>query len=460
MSPLRHILKLSVVIVFGSAGVAGADPLPITGEFLVNTTIAGNQVLPKTCSGSSGHVVVWQGLGAGEDIFGQLYNDAGVPVGSQIQINATTGGQQVQPDVACRDDGSFVVVWKGPDIGMPVDRIYARRFTAAGSPILKPTPNGEIVVDAMASGPKSAPAVAYSSSGEFLAVWQAQDGSMDDGIWGRAFGANGLALTSETPINVTTMGNQQDPAAAFIKTPVEAFAVVWEGGVGADVFLQRVRRKGGNLLLEGSELVVNSGNTTGVQENPDVAVSAITPDQGNINRIAVVWQGPNEALDRIWYRLWDTNGASITNETVVDTDLLAGPQAEPSVSMPDEAPELEVQPIITWSQAEGGDRSTGVPVFIVGARRPRTLLSELWGAPPANPVFDISVLGTTTSNSDVAIQPDGDFVVAWQTTGQDTSGEGIYARIFDANWLASFLFLDGFESGNTSAWSSTTPLIE
>ena len=53
----------------------------------------------------------------------------------------------------------------------------------------------------------------------------------------------------------------------------------------------------------------------------------------------------------------------------------------------------------------------------------------------------------------IAVAGDADFVVAWESDGQDGSGFGIRTRLFAGN----FLFRDGFERANTAAWSATVP---
>lgn len=53
----------------------------------------------------------------------------------------------------------------------------------------------------------------------------------------------------------------------------------------------------------------------------------------------------------------------------------------------------------------------------------------------------------------LAMDGDGDFVVAWTADGYDGSGYAIRARRFEG----TFLFRDGFESGATNAWSFTSP---
>ncbi len=55
----------------------------------------------------------------------------------------------------------------------------------------------------------------------------------------------------------------------------------------------------------------------------------------------------------------------------------------------------------------------------------------------------------------MAADGDGDFVVVWSSfgsSGSDSAGESIQGQRF-----AVPLFTDGFESGDTSAWSNTVP---
>jgi hypothetical protein len=55
----------------------------------------------------------------------------------------------------------------------------------------------------------------------------------------------------------------------------------------------------------------------------------------------------------------------------------------------------------------------------------------------------------------VAVDGSGDFVVVWTSygsSGDDASGFSIQGQTYTAG-----IFSDGFESGNTSAWSSVVP---
>ncbi len=57
------------------------------------------------------------------------------------------------------------------------------------------------------------------------------------------------------------------------------------------------------------------------------------------------------------------------------------------------------------------------------------------------------------TRSAVAADGAGNFVVAWGSVGQDGSTTGIFAA--QSLEPLSHIFSDGFESGTTSAWSAT-----
>jgi len=54
----------------------------------------------------------------------------------------------------------------------------------------------------------------------------------------------------------------------------------------------------------------------------------------------------------------------------------------------------------------------------------------------------------------VAIHPGGDFLVTWESRGGSFGTDSSYSSIQGQRY-ASPIFADGFESGDTSSWSST-----
>ena len=94
------------------------DIMPMTNEFLVNTTVAGDQDHPSIVAlPSGGFVVAWQdashvGLDqSGSSIHLQTFDGLGGKLGGEIVVNSTTTGDQTAPEVAALADGRVVVTW-------------------------------------------------------------------------------------------------------------------------------------------------------------------------------------------------------------------------------------------------------------------------------------------------------------------------------------------------------------
>ncbi len=62
------------------------------------------------------------------DIYARIFDASGVPVGEEFVVNASTTGNQTNPDVSAHADGSFVVSWADNNDS----RIYQAYFDADG----------------------------------------------------------------------------------------------------------------------------------------------------------------------------------------------------------------------------------------------------------------------------------------------------------------------------------------
>ena len=108
-----------------------ADANPLTDEFRVNSTVAGNQAHAKIAMNADGRfVVVWDTDDA--DVFAQIFDPAGNRVGTEFRVNASLTGTQQLPDVIMDDAGNFVVTWNGSGLD-DANGVFARRFDANGA---------------------------------------------------------------------------------------------------------------------------------------------------------------------------------------------------------------------------------------------------------------------------------------------------------------------------------------
>src|SRR2546428_713996 len=91
--------------------------------------------------------------------------------------------------------------------------------------------------------------------------------------------------------------------------------------------------------------------------------------------------------------------------------------------------------------------------FRIDALEPRTLLAFA----PAGPEFRVN---TTTANDElgasVAVDADGDFVVAWESRGEYSPSYGIYARRYDAAGVAQG---DEFRANTVTAGDQHNPSV-
>ena len=114
---------------------------------------------------------------------------AQVPEGSQFQVNTYTTLDQYTPSVAIQSTGDFVVIWRSPgSSGTDTsDRsVQGQRFDSAGLPL-----GTEFQVNTYTSGNQRSPAVAGDAGGDFVVVWQSsgQDGS-SYGVFAQRFAAS------------------------------------------------------------------------------------------------------------------------------------------------------------------------------------------------------------------------------------------------------------------------------
>ena len=120
-----------------------------------------------------------------------------------------------------------------------------------------------------------------------------------------------------------------------------------------------------------------------------------------------------------------------------------GPQDNPAVDL-----DIAGNFVVVWRSA--GSSGAGTSEYSIQGR-----LYASDGS-PVGPDGQINTYTTSNQVSPVVgIDSDGDFVVVWRSDGSggtDDSGTSIQGQSFSIS-----LFVDGFESGNTSHWSSSSP---
>lgn len=238
------------------------------GEFRINTTVTGDQIVPSIGTDKFGNfVVTWSSFQSGDwDVYARRFAADGTAQGGEFLVNGTTVQHQLDSAVAVCPDGDFLISWTGDETGD--GNIYARRYDAAGAAL-----GSAFRVNSYVSGDQLDSQVAMDALGNVIVVWTSvgQDGDKE-GIYGqRIDGATGL-IGGEFRVNTVTAEEQRLPSVAMNASG--EFVVAWtsrnQDGSDYGVYAQRFTDKGTRV---GGEFRVNT-ETNRMQTDPSVAIDS------------------------------------------------------------------------------------------------------------------------------------------------------------------------------------------
>lgn len=404
---------------------------PAGDETLANVTTQGFQGRPAVAAFTGGSVVVWHSEGdaaTGTDVFGRLFDAAGLPIGGEFRVNASTAGNQAFAKVAAHASGDFVVSWHGPD-GDSYG-VYARRFNAAGQP-----QGGEFLVNQYTTSSQAYSAVAIDADGDFTVAWQSngQDGS-GYGIYARRYSSAGVAQGDEFRVNPVTEFNQRRPSVA--SDAAGNVVIAWnsrsEDGSGYGVYARR-------YSAAGAPTWAGRANQTTFDNQ---YFGEVASDANGGFMIAWAGYGPGDDLG-VYARRFNADGSPRGDEFRVNATT-AGNQTLSAVAVA-----ADGDAVIVW-QSEGQDGSAN-GIF---ARRYSPTGSARGGE------FRVNTT-TTGEQAYAAVSRDaaGNTVFVWESLGQDGSGPGVIARRYTMTAGAPTFVL--FEGGflwrrDGAVWSAVS----
>ena len=205
-----------------------ADGSALTDQVRVNTTRGGDQSRADIGVASDGSaVVVWHGVGDGDHdgVFAQRLSATGELVGSETLVNETTSNVQAYPVIAVDTDGSFVVAWSSRNQdqmdGTAGDwGVFARRFNADGTAI-----DGEFQVAVQTPGSQHLPAIDMADTGDFVITWSSLGQDSDGwGVYARQFTADGTP-GGETQVSSEEIASQRNSNVAV--SSAGEFVITW-----------------------------------------------------------------------------------------------------------------------------------------------------------------------------------------------------------------------------------------
>ena len=450
--PARRALA-ALVVSFILTGAAWAKGPRIGPEFQVNTYSTSFQNRPSVGVARNGDfVVTWRSYGQDgslDGIFARRFASTGVPLDTtDFQVNTHTTSDQARPSVGVAGNGDFVVAWGSFGQDGSATGIFARRFTSTGVPL----DTIDFQVNTFTTSFQYGPSVGVAGNGDFVVAWGSfgQDGFLD-GIFARRFASTGVPLdTTDFQVNTYTTYEQFSPSVGVAASG--DFVVAWSSNIqdGSDlgVFARRFASSG--AALDTTEFQVNT-YTTDHQERPSVGVAA----SGDF---VVVWTSSSQDGSGfgIFARRFASTGAALDATDFQVNTYTTYYQYHPAVGV---APSGDF--VVTWD-SEHQDGS-GYGIF---ARRFAST-----GVALDTTEFQVNTYSTSDqARPSVGVAPSGDFVVAWESNGQDSSATAIFAQRFcpdtDADGLCDaedILITNPLDGGmvdcRTPGLRSSRPLI-
>jgi flagellin-like hook-associated protein FlgL len=232
-------------------------------EFLVNTTVAGDQSQPSITSLSNGNIAVtWHSAQDGSQfgIYGQLYTQDGEMVGQEFRINTETTDLQQDPSVSGLVDGGFIVSWHSNNQDGDSWGIFGQRYDSTGKKI-----GDEFQINSYTTNSQR---IGYGKSvigladGGFAAVWHSlgQDGD-SWGVYGQRYDVNGSKVGEEFRVNDTTTGMQTNPTISSL--PTGGYVISWQSE---------------NVDSSGYSAMCKAYDSNGNEVSREVAVNKYTAD--------------------------------------------------------------------------------------------------------------------------------------------------------------------------------------
>jgi hypothetical protein len=377
---------------FDSAGT------PQGGEFQVNSYTTDPQRYPAVAADANGHfVVAWQSRdqdGNADGIFAQRYDGSGAPFGNEFRVNTFTSHAQEFASAGALGEKLFAVVWQSDlQDGSGSYGVFGQRIDFAGDtipPTVKVTaPNGGEIL--------------YTGS-SYPIRWTASDET---------------ALSSFDAF-VSVDGEETfTPIAECQDVPASATSCLWLApGPPSPTAIVRVTAEdtSGNRGSDNSNIIFSivSGTASITVQNPN---SEVVLRVGSQERIEWTHNLGLKAAFRIEL---DRDDDGIPDDLMAAAHPADGPTSGQLDWFVFGQPSATCRIHVSWA---------GNPLVADASDATFQIRPAPWSEFQVNTYIVSDQL--TGSDHLVAADADGNFVVVWSSYGQDGSAEGVFGQRYD-----------------------------
>jgi hypothetical protein len=404
-------------------------------------------------------VVVWTSYGQdgdGAGVYMRLFNRDNEPLTDEVQVNTITDGDQRNANVAIDADGEFVVVWESEGHGPDGSRdVFARRFSSVGDPLDEEQwrVNTQTVKD------QDNPAVAMSSAGLFVVVWETEgqtfgyfndihgqlftfyDEDESDDVYTGFVGDEFLVNDADV---AGTLGTELNPAIAM--DPAGNFVVAWDEVVlQADGVILDTQVFGrlfdSSAAAQGGEFRLDRGAGVGGQPGERTARNA-TLSAFDISPAEVTASGGEYSVGYEsffpgtgYVTLFESFGPSGSAGNPNPYQLPSGPLAEVNATNGTDGHGSDIN---AWN-GTGWAFDPEYPGETRLARDPDREGIWRWPVTTSADGLNSSIDSVARVNRtaygiqqfpSVGVEPDGDAIFVWSGYGQDDP-HGVFARRYD-----------------------------
>lgn len=326
-----------------------------------------------------------------------------VKLGPSINVNTYTTNDQKNPSVVQLTDSEFLVVWESWMQDGSSNGIYGQLINISGDKISE-----EFRINTYTSGYQTTPAATQLPSGNIVVTWHSfgQDGD-GSGIYGQLFTNSGAKFGDEFQINSYTSDAQEIPTVAGLANG--DFVVVWhskgQDGNSYGIYGQLFNNSGNK---NGNEFQINT-HTTDKQWKPMVTTLS---DGGFV----VVWNSnlQDGSGSGLYGQVFDNQGGKQGGEFLVNTYTIGDQHDAIIIALSNNTF------LIIWHSnwQIGSDTELYGQIFnSSGTKISREFrVNTYTNGSQGNPAF--------------VKLPSGEFVVVWESNGQDGDGYGIYGQMF------------------------------
>ncbi|MBN2424541.1 MAG: T9SS type A sorting domain-containing protein [Calditrichaceae bacterium] len=163
------------------------DGTPVTGEFQVNTYTTSAQIEPAIIFlMDNGFIISWTSWyqdGSSGGVYAQIYEEDGVPRGSEFRVNTTTDNEQSWSDIVLLPDDEFAVCWQSYNQDGNANGVYLQLYNNDGS--MRGT---ELKVNDYTTNNQHMPGISTLNNESLILAWSSfgQDGN-DDGVYAKYY---------------------------------------------------------------------------------------------------------------------------------------------------------------------------------------------------------------------------------------------------------------------------------